>query len=189
MADEETVRAFLAVEIPEEIKRDLVEGLDRLRGELPSSRWTRPEGWHVTLKFLGAAEPARLVHLSSDLEERLRGGSEIPVHIHGTGFFPSRSQPRVAWIGGAAPGIERVVRAVESSTESFGFKAERRPWSIHLTIARIRKRWPKAAVERWLEWGESLDIPSFAFSEVVLFQSDLRPEGAVYTALERIPIE
>jgi 2'-5' RNA ligase len=81
------------------------------------------------------------------------------------------------------------VATVEEAAENAGFQRERRPWSIHLTQARLKRQWSKAAVDRFLEWGNNLDLEAFTCREAVLFSSDLQPGGAVYTALERFSLE
>jgi 2'-5' RNA ligase len=130
-----------------------------------------------------------LADLVTELAPRLRGLDAVTVELAKTGFFPSSMRPRVAWVGGAAEGVEKVVAAVEAAAEGAGFARERRPWTVHLTMARLKSQWPKTAVDRFLEWGDELDLEVFTCREVVLFESDLRPEGAVYTALERLPLE
>ena len=189
MSDQGSVRAFLALEIPVEVKARLAEALGRLRSELPRARWTRPEGQHLTLKFLGEVAPTLLEDLAADLTPRLRGLGPVAVQFRGAGFFPSPQRPRVAWVGGSVEGAEQVVVAVEAAAANAGFDRERRPWSLHLTQARLKAPWPRSAVARFLEWGESLHIEPFACHEVVLFRSELQPGGAVYTALERMPLE
>ena len=182
-------RAFLALEVPAAVKTQLVAAQENLRRELPRARWTRSDGWHLTLKFLGEVEAPALEELATALAPRLRGHGGVSVRLGGTGFFPSPERPRVAWVGGAADGAESIVAEVERAAEAAGFPRERRPWSIHLTQARLKDRWPSAAVDRFLEWGETLDLEAFDCREVVLFESDLQPGGAVYTALERLPLE
>ena len=182
-------RAFLALEVSAAVKTQLAAAQESLRRELPRARWTRPDGWHLTLKFLGEVAAPALDELTAALAPRLRGHGAVNVRLHGTGFFPSPARPRVAWVGGAADGAESVVAEVERAAEAAGFPRERRPWSIHLTQARLKDRWPSAAVDRFLEWGETLDLEAFECREVVLFESDLQPGGAVYTALERLPLE
>ena len=182
------IRAFLALEIPDQIKEELVLAQEGLRHELPRARWTRPQGWHLTLKFLGEVEQPGLADLGAELDQRVRGIGTVLVKLDKTGFFPSSARPRVAWVGGTADGVERVVEAVEGAAESAGFPRERRPWSVHLTQARMKMQWSKAAVDRFLEWGATLDLEAFTCREVVLFSSDLQPGGAVYTALERFSL-
>jgi len=185
----DSLRAFLALEIPEVVKVQLAVVREGLRKELPQARWTRPEGWHLTLKFLGETERTVLVDIGTEIAPRVRGLGTVPVKLEKTGFFPSSMRPRVAWVGGAADGIERVVGAVEEAAEIFGFPRERRQWSLHLTQARLKTQWSKSAVDRFLEWGENLGVEAFICREIVLFSSDLQPGGAVYTALERFSLE
>ena len=186
---DDSIRAFLAFEIPDEIRARLAAAQEELRHEFPPARWTRPEGWHLTLKFLGEVEHPVLADLGSELTQRTRDLGTVPVKLAKTGFFPSSMRPRVAWVGGTADGVERVVEVVEVAAECVGFPRERRPWSVHLTQARLKTQWSRAAVDRYLEWGDNLDLEAFTCRELVLFSSDLRPGGAVYTALERFPLE
>ncbi|MFV2073573.1 MAG: RNA 2',3'-cyclic phosphodiesterase [Thermoanaerobaculales bacterium] len=188
MRRDERIRAFLALEVPAEIKRRLADEAGAVRRELPTARWTRPEGQHLTLKFLGEVAPAVVDDLVRGLTPRLAGSGPVRVHLRGSGFFPSPKRPRVAWVGGAAEGADVVVAAVEDEAEVLGFARERRAWSLHLTQARFNRPWPQAAVARFLEWGNHLALGPFRCSEVVVFASERRPGGAVYTPLVRIPL-
>jgi 2'-5' RNA ligase len=186
MAD--TVRAFLALEIAEAVKAELTAGREALRAELPRARWVRPESQHLTLKFLGETPQEVLRALAADLAPRLAGLGPVSVRLHGSGFFPSPSRPRVAWLGGTADGVAPVVEAVEEVADAHGFPRERRTWSLHVTQARLERPWPQVAVERFLAWGEGLQLAPFSCREVVLFGSRLERGGAVYTPLDRMPL-
>jgi 2'-5' RNA ligase len=185
----DTIRAFLAFEIPERIKAELTASREILRAELPKARWVRPEGQHLTLKFLGEVPRSSLDQLAHDLAPRLGSVPRLTVELNSTGFFPSSRRPRVAWVGGRAEGAEMVVAAIDEVAVVHGFDREHRRWSPHVTQARLNRPWPPAAVERFLAWGRDLRLEPFAAREVVLFSSVLQPEGAVYTALERMPLE
>jgi 2'-5' RNA ligase len=185
----DTVRAFLAFEIPEPVKDEIASSRELLRSRLPRARWVRPASQHLTVKFLGEVERARITALASDLGPALDGLGRVEVSFAGTGFFPSKRRPRVAWIGGSATGVEPVVAVVERVAEAHGFARERRSWALHLTQARLNRAWPQDAVDRFLEWGEDLRPPPFGCTELVLFESRLGQGGAVYTALERFPLE
>lgn len=184
-----TVRAFLAFELPEEVRAHLKSVRDEVRSVLPPARWTRPGGWHLTLKFLGETELVRLEELSTELGPRLAGHGPVKIELVGGGFFPSKKRPRVAWIGGTARGADAVAREVEAAAVQAGFAAERRPWSVHVTMARIKSQWSRDAVDTYLEWAGHSVQARCDCREVVLFASRLQPGGAVYTALERIPFE
>jgi len=186
---ERSIRAFLALEIPDAIRAQLASMQENVRTELPRARWTRPQGWHLTLKFLGEVERPVLADLGAELASRARGIGTVTVKLEKTGFFPSSTRPRVAWVGGTAGGAEKVVEAVEDAAEFAGFPREKRLWSVHLTQARLKTQWSKASVDQFLEWGDRLNLEAFTCREVVLFSSDLQPGGAVYTALERFSLE
>ena len=186
MAD--SVRAFLALEIPEQTKLELAERREPLRSELPRARWVRPAGQHLTLKFLGEAPRTELDPLAAELAPRLSGLGPVTVELSGSGFFPSPRRPRVGWIGGRADGVEPVVAAIEEVAEVHGFARERRSWTLHLTQARLDTPWSENAVRRFLDWGEGLALDPFVVDKVVLFSSRLERGGAVYTPLERMPL-
>ncbi|MCU0304772.1 MAG: RNA 2',3'-cyclic phosphodiesterase [Thermoanaerobaculales bacterium] len=181
-------RAFVALDLPPETRELIRREQERLRRELPRARWTRPEGQHLTLKFLGDTPKAVVAELAAALAAAAAGRSPVVVTLGGSGFFPGPQRPRVAWVGGRAPGAGELAAAVDDAAVAIGLAAERRPWSLHLTQARLDRPWPPAAVERFLEWGRGFSAPSFACAEVVVFASELRPGGAVYTALERVPL-
>ncbi len=182
------VRAFLAFEIPPGIRERLNAEMRRLRRELPPARWVRPEGVHLTVKFLGESESERLDALVESLTPALEGLHPVTFALNGTGFFPSARRPRVAWIGGTATGAEPVIASVERSAARAGWAAEQRRWSLHLTLARLRSPWSRTATSRFLEWGEHLELDPFRCSELVLFSSVLRPSGAVYSRLAAVPL-
>lgn len=181
-----SVRAFLALELPDRVRAQL----DRQRGplveELPKARWVRAENQHVTLKFLGEVGDHVLDPLVLDLCSELHGSETVKVAVEGSGFFPHSRKPRVAWVGGSARGVEPVIAAVERCSHEHGFARETRPWSFHLTQARLNNGWPRWAVDRFLDWGQGMRVDPFECNEVVLFTSELRPGGAVYTALQRM---
>jgi len=185
---QEGTRAFLALELPSGHREQIAAEQQRLRAELPAARWVRPDGIHLTIKFLGETPQSLLDDLVQALRVPVAACSPVAVVFEGSGFFPGPSRPRVAWLGGRAEGAGAVVGAVESAAERLGFERERRAWSLHLTLARLREPWPRAAVDRFLDWGHALELPAFECSELVLFASRLQPGGAVYTALARLPI-
>lgn len=184
----EAVRAFVALEMPPQVREVIRGEQHRLRRELPRARWTRPEGQHVTLKFLGESSADDLAALGRRLTELCRGLRPVTVELGGAGFFPNPRRPRVAWIGGRADGGAAAAAAVDRAAVELGWPRERRPWKLHLTQARIARGWPEEAVTHFLSWGEALSIEPFCCTEVVLFASELRCGGAVYTALERYPL-
>jgi 2'-5' RNA ligase len=184
----ELVRSFLALEIPLAQRRMLGDEQQRLRSRLPPARWVRPEGLHLTVKFLGEVERERLLALAAELRPAVAGTGPVRVTFAGAGFFPNPRRPRVAWVGGSADPIGSLVEEVERVTSHHGVERERRPWSLHLTVARLRDPWRERDVQSFLTWGDGLTLEPFTCGEVVLFASSLEPGGAVYTALDRMPL-
>jgi len=188
MTDPDRIRAFVALEMPDRVRETIRREQRALKPQLPQARWTRPEGQHLTLKFLGESAIDDLVNLKREIVTRIAGLPAVSIRLAGAGFFPSSRRPRIAWVGGSADGGAEVATAVEAAALTVGMARERREWSLHLTQARLNRPWPRHAVEHFLEWGRRLDIEVFTCREVVLFRSDLQPGGAVYTALERFPL-
>ena len=180
------VRAFLAFEMSVEVRQRLAEEMQTLRRRMPDARWVKPSGLHLTLKFLGETSQDVLDAVTAELAPLVGTLDAVPVQLAGAGFFPSRTRPRVAWVGGEARGALEVARTVEEVASKNGFEREGRPWSLHLTLARLRTPWPARDVAAFEEWGQRLELAPFVCTEVVLFSSDLQPSGAVYTALQRM---
>lgn len=188
------IRCFVAVELDDPLRRALADVQHRLRGRIekalgPDSRvqWVRPESVHVTLKFLGDVEESRI----SDLEAALRRVAAAHfvgvVEVAGLGVFPDARNPRVLWVGlreGSAL-IVRLAEAVDYAMSEVGFPPESRPFSPHLTLARIKQG--GGAVGRALEsqglLAESPVLGRLSVGALALMQSDLRPSGAAYTRL------
>ena len=181
-------RAFVAFDLPGDVREALAASRPAVEGEVGQARWVPVASQHLTLRFLGDVEAVILAETAGELRERLGGVSPVGIELAGTGFFPGRHRPRVAWIGGNATGIEPVLVAVDRAFESRGMPPRDRPWALHLTQARLRRFWRRTDVDRFLEWGTELELPSFEAREVIIFTSDLRPTGAVYTAVERIAL-
>lgn len=182
------IRAFLALEIPDSVRATIRREQNSIKRQLPRARWTRPEGQHLTLKFLGEMTAETFSRLRPEITARLDGLPAVSIQLSGAGFFPSQRRSRVAWIGGEARGGSVVASAVEAAAAKVGFEADRRPWALHLTQARLNRPWPTDAVEAFLEWGQGLELKPFTCREVILFDSKLQPSGALYTPLERFPL-
>jgi len=179
------VRLFVAVDLPGSLREQLARGLSRLRRELPSARWVRPEGIHITLKFLGEQPVDLPERLSQAVEEGVRSLAPVQVVPGGAGFFPHERRPRVAWLGGRADGLAEWAEVIDKTAASLGVEPEARPFSLHLTLARLQRPWPPDAVDRFVNEVARWDLQPFTADEMTLFRSDLQPGGAVYTAVRR----
>jgi len=179
------MRLFIAVDLPEEVRGVLATGLGPLKRDQPPARWVRPQGIHVTLKFLGEQPPELVERLDTAVHDGLAGLAPVPVRLGGGGFFPHDRRPRVAWVGGQAEGLDAWARAFEEAAAGLGVPREARPFSLHLTLARLERPWGAQAVEHFLVQVGKWRFPEFVAREAVLFESNLQPSGAVYTPVRR----
>lgn len=183
------MRTFVAVEVPEEIRRALVETQEELRRGGVRIRWSSRDQMHLTLKFLGEIDQGSVESLSAGMRAATALRSSFEVEIRGVGTFPERGAPRVVWAGGtgALDALSSLAAEVESVAETVGVAKEGRPYSPHLTLGRVKD--PKGArdLPSLLPKWQDRSYGKFLVRSVVLFRSDLRPEGAVYTRLEEFP--
>jgi len=182
------VRAFVAVELPSGVKDALRNAQDILRKTGADVKWVRPEGIHLTLKFLGNMDPAVVPELGGALKEAIGGKGAVNLSLSGTGAFPDGRAPRVVWagLGGDVEGLAGLARLVEDVCERFGFERETRAFRPHLTLGRVKsKRGVKPMMDALDEAGRGLDT-AFTADRVCLMRSELRRTGAVYSELEQI---
>ena len=191
----EQIRSFIAIELPEEVRR----GLAKLRSELERAehrfvKWVDSEGIHLTLKFLGNIPFRQVTEVTKAIEEAAQGISPFHLEISGLGAFPNLKQPRVLWvgIGGEIDTLLRLQQNIDFALASLGFAKEERSFMPHLTLARIRQG--ASPLER-KNFGELAMSASFEGSypidakAVSLMRSQLTPEGAIYTRLSMVGLE
>ena len=183
------MRLFVAAELPAGLRDRLGSVQESLRQAPLPVRWVRPEGIHLTLKFLGEAPQTRLGEITAAL--RAAGEGIAPFHLEACGAvpFPVRGTPRLVWVEtrGDREAARRLAAAIDAATARIGFPAEAREYRAHLTLGRVkgpgRGEW-RAMLERVA--GQAAG--PFDVREYVLFHSRPGPEGAVYTALQRFPL-
>ena len=182
------MRLFVAVDLPEAIRAALKQLIQKLRAELPDLRWVRPEGIHITLKFLGEVSEADASAVRRELEASVPGcAPPFDVRIAGMGTFPDnpRQRPRVLWAGvGAERGsLATLQQRVEEACARAGQARERRPFAPHLTLARVGDSGPPPTLAQVVWAYREIDLGGFSVDGVTLFQSILGPQGATYRNL------
>ncbi len=182
------LRTFIAIEIPEEIKKAISSQSAGLRKALGGGvRWVAPENVHLTLKFLGDISPANVKMLTQSLEAEAGLHEPFTVKVGNLGVFPTPRRPRVIWVGLDAPaGLPRLQRGIEAMTARLGYAAEDKPFSPHLTIGRVRDQVSADEMQSMraaLENTKVGALGTFEVAAVHLFKSDLQPGGAVYMRL------
>lgn len=181
------MRAFIAIETPEEISRKLAEAQARFRQTAMAARWTAPNGFHLTLKFLGqiADHDAKAV---SDKLAALGSFEKFRVEVRGFGYFPNARGPRVLWAGiQAPPALAELAGRVEDAMAELGFEREGRDFHPHLTLARFKFPRPQPALAPLVTEMSERTFGWFEVSEFFLWESELSPAGASYRKLARLP--
>jgi 2'-5' RNA ligase len=182
----ENLRTFFAVTLSEEAREAAARLAGRLRGSERGEgvRWVRPEGYHLTLRFLGNVARDSVAELAERVTEEVAPLAPFAIQFGGALVFPSPRNPRVVALAVEPEALlASLAERVERGVVAVGRKAERRRFRAHLTLGRVRnRRFPSVDGEA------SIDCPAFPVDEIVLFQSDLQRTGAIYTPLERIAL-
>jgi 2'-5' RNA ligase len=184
-------RSFCAVELSKAIAAGIRRIQEDLKERAGGVRWVRPEGIHLTLKFLGEVDPDRIEGIVHKMEEAVRETGPFTIGVRGGGAFPNARNPRVIWIGIDDPSgeLKKVQARVEESMEEIGFTREGRGYTPHLTIGRLRSSKGKDTVGHALETIKAYDLGTMEVREIILFRSHLKPTGAEYTKVKSVPLE
>jgi 2'-5' RNA ligase len=182
------MRLFIAVDIPPEV----VSRLDRLVAKLrptASIAWSRPENLHITTKFVGEWPEERLPEMRDALG-RLPAREPIPIEVRGVGFFPNPHSPRVFWAAVHAPAaLADLARETDEAVHALGVPKENRPFSAHLTLARIKEPVSLNTLRQAIAGAPSLEFGAFTADRFFLYRSQLNPKGSVYTKLSEFPFQ
>ncbi len=191
----EKIRSFIAVELPVELK----QALSRLQAKMKSAsaapvKWVEPDNIHLTLKFLGDVSTEITGRITAALEDAARGTHPFDIGVSGLGAFPGLKRARVVWVGltGELEKLEQLQKRIEAGLEPLGFPPEGRPFSPHLTIARVRDY---ARPDDRLALGELIGGTSLeqeykvGVNTVHLIKSQLTREGPIYSKISTVALK
>ncbi len=185
----EQVRCFIAIELPEGVKRGLRELQAQLKaGSQAPAKWVDPNNIHLTLKFLGNVAADRTGEISAAMTEAVRGMPYFSLEVKELGVFPNPGRVQIVWVGvrGEVEKLARLQQRLESGLERLGFAPEGRRFTPHLTLARLRDRATpdeRARLGQLIAETEFDAAPSFRVDSVNLMQSQLTREGPIYTRI------
>jgi len=184
------MRLFIALTLPEAVRRDLDRRTRPLRPRLPRAKWVRSEALHLTLAFLGETDPERLAVLDGEIAPAFAAHRAMHLRVSGAGGFPPRGKKRVLWAGLEADGdLAGLQSEVQKAAErALSTELEKRPFHAHVTLARCRPPWPAGALETLRTAFEGGLGESFPVRAGTLFESELKPAGAEYRALRQYPL-
>jgi len=174
------MRLFAAVPVSEPAREQILKLLGKLREAGWPVRWVHDEGLHMTLKFFGEVAPERLDVIAEALRFAAEGAEPLPLELGDLGAFPSRSRPRVLWVGVQAPaGLELLQDRIERGCEAIGFPPEGAPFQPHITLGRLREgqRLPSGGLD---DHAEGFEQVSFVAHQLVLYESLLTTGGLRY---------
>lgn len=179
------MRLFTAIALSEKQKKEVLILQNRLREYLEGVRWVRPEALHLTLKFLGETDEAVLPAVKEAMDETTADEGRFSVSLRKSGVFPGPSKARVLWVGldDSAPLVTALAEKLDRNLSGKGFAPEKRPYRPHLTIGRLRYPLPKKTIEKFISEENSFQSSPVTAEEIVLFESKLLRDGAVYRPL------
>jgi len=185
----ETQRLFIAINLPQDLLTALMTTQRQLQRRLAGHplRWSRPEGIHLTLKFLGDVDPARIPAIAETLNRAAARHAPFELPVGRLGMFPNARRPNVLWVGVRDEGnrLRRLAADVDKALANLGWQREKRPFSGHLTLARVKKN---ANNRERQSLGEAVTalrgyerLGKIPATTIFLMRSQLRPDGARYT--------
>jgi 2'-5' RNA ligase len=185
MTKVETIRAFIAVQIPDEVKARFGEIQRDLQASGADVRWVKPGNAHITLQFLGDTRTDLIEPIESALRRVAASHHAFDVSVGGLGVFPNERRPRVVWIGisQGADSLASLQSAVSEETKKLGFKSEKREYSPHITLGRVKTPKNLEALIRLLDANRDFRAGTFRPVQLHLIRSTLSPQGPTYTAL------
>ena len=181
----ETIRTFIAAELPGKIISSIRRVQKDLRYYGFKIRWVRPENTHLTLKFLGDVKKTDIEKVGEAIFESVKEFSPITLRAKGIGTFPGIKRPRVIWVGisGQLDQLIGLHKTLDEKLEAIGFPKENRSFKGHLTLGRVKAKIDPKRLGVALNELAGFESESFVADRIILFKSELKPTGAVYTKL------
>jgi RNA 2',3'-cyclic 3'-phosphodiesterase len=185
------IRAFIAIELPAAVTQLAATLQTDLKSHKLKMRWVKPQNMHLTLKFIGEMPSLRTAEVARAIREATRGMAPFELIVQGIGVFPGMRRPRVVWIGtgGRTDLLRKLHASVEDQMAALDFPRQDRPFAAHLTLARIDRQLDPQQLLHGMQAVGQFESKPFTVSELILFQSDLKPQGPLYTALEKVALK
>lgn len=183
------IRAFVAATLSPSADEEMTKVQALLTEAGGDIRWVDPRNFHLTFKFLGDITYSQVDRVLTALQNGLSCEPALRVRIRGLGAFPSLDRPRVVWVRVSGPGLKELAAKLDKTLASHGVPAQRGTFHPHITLGRVRsgrEGWQVLArVKQYLEY----DVGESSIEAVSMYESKLRRDGAVYTALGTVPLD
>ncbi len=180
-------RLFVALELSNQQKSEISAFQGTIKQYMDGVRWVKPEALHLTLKFLGETEESCIEEIAAALDEIAASMNPFDVIYGESGVFPSPRKARVIWVGlrEGNEAVRDLASRVDRALNRIGFEPEKRSYTPHLTIGRVKKSLPEKVVHRYLEQGNTFTTAGYTIKSAVLYESKLSPRGATYVVRHR----
>jgi len=191
----EQIRSFIAIELPDEVKQALVQLQAQLKtGKQPPVKWVDPYSVHLTLKFLGNIAVDKTSEITKAIEKAAQGMSPFHLEVKDLGVFPNFKRVRVVWVGvsGEIAQLSQLQKRIESNLIPLGFAPESRPFTPHLTLARVREQASPGEQQNLGQLIASTRFEAvyrFSVDSINLMRSQLTSEGAIYSRISTIKLK
>jgi 2'-5' RNA ligase len=175
----ETFRAFIAIDLPASIRSSLGETQEILKSFGLRVKWVRPQNIHLTLKFLGDIDSDHIEKIIAAMTLTIKDFTGVSLSAKEIGVFPNSRRPRVIWAGlsGQLERLQNLQRTLDSHLAVLG-----------LTLGRVKGKIDFARMKTAIDKLKGFESESFETSEIILFKSELRPTGAVYSKVQRVTL-
>jgi len=185
------MRTFIAVAISSEVREKLAQIQAEFRKGDPDVKWVEPENLHITLKFLGEVSEDKLPDVIEKARLAVSETSNFGMHLSGLGSFPNLKSPRVVWVGTSEgkDELKKLNEKIEENLSHLGFAREKREFSAHLTIGRVRSPRGRGKLVNKIEELRNTDVGEFSVDNVLVMESQLSPKGPTYRIIEKINLK
>ena len=185
------IRSFLAFELPVEIREQIRVISKELKKTALPVRWVKADNIHLTILFLGSVDEDTIGDIEEKVNVVVKGFSAFKTKLSAVGAFPHWKRPRVIWIGlnGDIGRLSNLKNELQEELKVLGFIPEKRPFRAHLTLGRFKGPIDRDEDMKWiLDRYRDINSDMYQVNELILYKSDLKPDGPVYTKMATWPL-
>jgi len=182
------LRSFIAIEIPEEIRKSIGDSMDILKKSAADVKWVPYQNIHITMQFLGGTEESLLPAIKGALDKILAPYAPFYIKIADIGCFPDGKRPRVIWVGiEESQTLINLHKDIADEMVKFGYQKEERGFTPHVTIGRVKSNKNMNELLKRIDEVKTMRFSDFEIQNIMLMKSELKPSGAKYCSLAEIP--
>ncbi|MFC1568278.1 RNA 2',3'-cyclic phosphodiesterase [Candidatus Margulisiibacteriota bacterium] len=184
------MRAFISVELPNEVKKKAAELIDDLKKSEAGVKWVEPKNLHITLKFLGWVKESKLDKVAELTARAVAGVSGFKAKFTGIGTFPEGKAPRVVWVGTAegGEGLCKLAQNLETALSAAGFRSEAREFKPHLTIGRVKDKKNLDQLVKRINSVKDAELGAAVVDRIFIMKSTLTRSGPIYEKFKEVKL-